>query len=109
MEKEESRKLAAIAVKALDDKLATDIKVIEIDEISPLADYFVLATGRNLNHTGTKAGFEPNHVEGHRNANWTLIDYAGVVIHIFDEEARGFYDLDRLWKDGKMIDPADLA
>ena len=51
MEKEESRKLAAIAVKALDDKLATDIKVIEIDEISPLADYFVLATGRNLNHT----------------------------------------------------------
>lgn len=119
MEKEESRKLAAIAVKALDDKLATDIKVIEIDEISPIADYFVLATGRNLNHTdalvdaveeaGTKAGFEPNHVEGHRNANWTLIDYAGVVIHIFDEEARGFYDLDRLWKDGKMIDPADLA
>ncbi|MCR5295465.1 MAG: ribosome silencing factor [Lachnospiraceae bacterium] len=119
MEKEESRKLAGIAVKTLDEKLAEDIKVIEIDGISALADYFVLATGRNTNHTealvdaveeaGTRAGFEPDHVEGHRNANWTLLDYQGVVIHIFDEEARGFYDLDRLWKDGRMIDPAELG
>ena len=113
MEKEESRKLAGIAVRALEDKLASDIKVIEIDAISPLADYFVIATGRNVNQTdamvdgveeaATKAGFEPDHIEGHHNANWTLLDYKGVIVHIFDEESRGFYDLDRLWKDGTEI------
>ena len=114
MELKESRRLAAIAVKALEDKLATDISVIEIDKISPLGDYFVIATGRNYNQTdamvdaveeaGTKAGFEPDHVEGHKNGNWTLLDYKGVVIHIFDEEARSFYDLDRIWKDGTPVD-----
>ncbi len=114
MEKEESRKLAAIAVKALEDKLGKDIKVIEIDEISPLADYFVIATGRNANQTDAmveaveeaaeKAGFVPDHIEGHKNGNWTLIDFKGVVVHVFDEEARGFYDLDRIWKDGKQIE-----
>ncbi len=118
MEKEESRRLAGIAVRALEDKLATDINVIEIDAISPLADYFVIATGRNVNQTdamvdgveeaAAKAGFEPDHIEGHRNANWTLLDYKGVIIHIFDEEARSFYDLDRLWKDGTVIDPDSL-
>ena len=118
MELKESRRLAAIAVKALEDKLATDISVIEIDQISPLGDYFVIATGRNYNQTdamvdaveeaGTKAGFEPAHVEGHKNGNWTLLDYKGVVIHIFDEEARSFYDLDRIWKDGTPVDIEEL-
>ena len=118
MEKEESRRLAAIAVKALDDKKGEDIKVIEIDEISPLADYFVLATGNNTSQTDAmveavqeaaeKAGFKVDHVEGHRNANWTLIDMTGVIVHVFDDEARGFYDLDRIWKDGKQIDIASL-
>ena len=118
MELKESRRLAAIAVKAREDKLATDISVIEIDQISPLGDYFVIATGRNYNQTdamvdaveeaGTKAGFEPDHVEGHKNGNWTLLDYKGVVIHIFDEEARSFYDLDRIWKDGTPVDIEEL-
>ena len=118
MEKEESRKLAGIAVKALEDKLASDIKVIEIDAISPLADYFGIATGRNVNQTdamvdgveeaATKAGFEPDHIEGHHNANWTLLDYKGVIVHILDEDATAFYDLDRLWKDGTESDPATL-
>ena len=51
-----------------------------------------------------KAGFVPDHIEGHKNGNWTLIDFKGVVVHVFDEEARGFYDLDRIWKDGKQIE-----
>ena len=78
----------------------------------------VTATGRNVNQTdamvdgveeaATKAGFEPDHIEGHHNANWTLLDYKGVIVHIFDEESRGFYDLDRLWKDGTEIDPNTL-
>ena len=118
MEKEESRKLAAIAVGALEDKLGRDIKVIEIDEISPLADYFVIATGRKVNQTDAmveaveeaaeKAGFSPDHIEGHKNGNCTLDDFQGVVVHVFDEEARGFYDLDRIWKDGKQIEPDEL-
>lgn len=118
MEKTESRHLAAIAVKALEEKKAEDINVIEIDGISPLADYFVIATGTNSSQTeamvdsvqekAAKEGFEPDHIEGHRNANWTLIDYKGVVVHVFDEEAREFYNLDRIWKDGKKVNFDDL-
>ncbi|HUM82544.1 MAG TPA: ribosome silencing factor [Lachnospiraceae bacterium] len=118
MEKTESRKLAAIAAAALEEKKADNVKIIEIDGISPLADYFVLASGNNTSQTeamvdnveekAAKAGFMPDHIEGHRNANWTLLDYKGVVVHVFDEEARSFYDLDRIWKDGKSISPDEL-
>jgi len=118
MKKEESRKLAGIAVRALKDKLAENVRVLEIDEISPLGDYFVLASGRNANQmeamrdsveeNAQKEGFLPDHIEGHRNANWTLMDYKGVIVHIFDEEARAFYDLDRTWQDGKEVDPDTL-
>ncbi len=118
MEKHESRELAVIAVKALDEKKATDIEVIDIEGVSPLADYFVLATGANFSQLSamvdgvqekaTMAGFEPDHVEGHRNANWTLLDYKGVVVHVFDEEAREFYGLDKLWKDGKRVGLSEL-
>lgn len=119
MEKEESRELAAIAVKALEEKKAVNVEVIEIDEISPLADYFVIASGTNLSQTdamsdavqekAAQAGFLPDHVEGHRNGNWTLIDYKGVVVHIFDEEAREFYALDHLWRDGRKVSLVDLT
>lgn len=115
MEKSESRELVGIVVEALEEKKAGHIEVIEIDEISPLADYFIISDGTNTSQTdamvqaveekAAKAGFLPDHVEGHRNANWTLIDFKGVVVHIFDEEAREFYDLARLWKDGKQLDP----
>lgn len=115
MTKEESRELVALAVSALEKKKAEHIEVIEIDDISPLADYFVIANGTNQSQTEAmveaveekagRAGIFPDHVEGHRNANWTLLDFRGVVIHIFDEEARAFYDLTRIWKDGKQLDP----
>ena len=118
MTKEESRELAGIAVKALQDKKALTVDVIEIDQISPLADYFVIGSGLNFNQTdamvreieekAAMAGYEPDHIEGHRNANWTLIDYKGVVVHVFDEEAKDFYDLAHLWKDGNRIDPDSM-
>ena len=118
MEKSESRELVGIVVAALEDKKAEHIEGIEIDEISPLADYFVIANGTNASQTDAMvegveekaalAGFTPDHIEGHRNANWTLIDYKGVVVHIFDEESREFYDLARIWKDGKSLDPHSL-
>lgn len=115
MTKEESKKLAGIAAKALESKKGTQVEVIEIDKVSPLADYFVIASGANTNQCeamveaveeqAAKAGFAPDHVEGHRSANWTLIDYKGVVVHVFDDEARDFYDLARIWQDGTKIDP----
>lgn len=118
MEKKESLALTAVIVKALDDKKAQNVEVIEIDQISPLADYFVIANGTNISQVDAlvdsvlektaMAGFQPDHVEGHRHANWTLIDFKGVVVHIFDEESREFYDLARIWQDGKKLDPADL-
>ncbi len=118
MTKEDSRTLAAVAVKALEEKKATSLEVIEIDEISPLADYFVIASGSNVNQTeamvdaveeqAALAGFVPDHREGHKNANWTLIDFKGVVVHIFDDDAKAFYDLARIWKDGKVLDPETL-
>ncbi|MDO4614058.1 MAG: ribosome silencing factor [Lachnospiraceae bacterium] len=113
MTKEESRALTDIVVKALNEKQAQDVKVIEISEISPLGDYFVIANGSNANQIqalvenveekGEKAGFQIDHVEGHRNANWTLIDFKGVIVHVFDEEAREHYDLERLWRDGSDV------
>jgi ribosome-associated protein len=119
MLKEESRHLTEIIVKALEDKKAENIEVIEIDGISPLADYFVIANGSNPSQTeamseaveecAERSGFFADHVEGHRNANWTLIDFKGVVVHIFDEEARQFYDLARIWKDGNHLDPHTLS
>ena len=118
MDKQESRELVRVIVDALEDKKAERVEVIEIDQISPLADFFVIANGTNSSQTeamvegveekAALAGFVPDHIEGHRNANWTLMDYKGVVVHIFDEEARGFYDLARIWKDGTRIDPHTL-
>lgn len=118
MEKKESKELAAVCRRTMEEKKAENIEVIEIDGISPLADYFVIASGSNFNQTdamvqaveekAAEAGFVPDHVEGHRNANWTLIDFKGVVVHVFDQEAREFYDLDRIWKDGRKVSIEEL-
>lgn len=119
MEKLESKELVGIIVRALEEKKAENIEVIEIDQISPLADFFVIANGSNANQTeamvdevqekAALAGFQADHVEGHKNANWTLIDFKGVVVHIFDQEGREFYDLARIWQDGTKLDPKSLA
>lgn len=119
MEKLESKELVGIIVRALEEKKAENIEVIEIDQISPLADFFVIANGSNANQTeamvdevqekAAMAGFQADHVEGHKNANWTLIDFKGVVVHIFDQEGREFYDLTRIWQDGTKLDPKSLA
>ena len=114
----DSRKAAAIAVAALDDKLASDIRIIRIDEVSTIADYFVIASGTNQNQVEAliesveeklaKAGYPIGHIEGIKGTGWTLMDYKDVVIHIFDQESRGFYDLERIWKDGEEIAKEDL-
>ena len=110
----ESRKMAAMACDALDDKKANDIKVIDIEKVSSLADYFIIASGSNRNQVQAmadnvdevlgKAGYPVKQIEGYSTANWILMDYGDIVIHIFDEENRLFYDLERIWRDGKTLD-----
>ena len=113
-----AKEMAAIAVEALEDKKANDISIIDIEKISTLADYFIIASGSNKNQVQAmtdeeldklgRAGFETKHVEGYRTANWILLDYGDIVIHIFDEENRLFYDLERIWRDGKAIKKEEL-
>ena len=113
MIKDTSKQMAKIAVEALKEKKGYDIKLIDISEISVLADYFIIANGGNANQVQAmvdnveeqmyKAGFETPKVEGYNNASWILLDYKDVVIHVFDEESRSFYNLERLWRDGKEI------
>lgn len=113
-----SNEIAKLAITALEDKKAEDIKVIDISEISVIADYFIIANGTNRSQIQTlsdhveetlgKAGVELKQVEGYDNANWVLLDFRDVIIHIFDKENRLFYDLERIWRDGKLIETTDL-
>ncbi len=112
------RELAKLACQALDDKKAEDIKVIDISEISVIADYFVIASASNSNQLQAlmdavdeafyKAGCQDGSIEGNRRSSWLLMDYKDVIVHLFSREDRLFYDLERIWQDGKFIDPADL-
>ena len=113
-----SKKMARLAYEALEDKKAEDIKVIEIGEISSIADYFVIADGSNASQVSAlvdnvenilgKNGFEPKRIEGVRSSNWVLMDYGDIVVHVFSREDRLFYDLERIWRDGKTVEKADL-
>lgn len=113
-----SKELAKLACDALDDKKALEIKVINIENVATLADYFIIASGTNRNQvqamadnvdeTLGRAGYESKQIEGYQNANWILMDYRDIVIHIFDEENRLFYDLERIWRDGTVIEVEDL-
>ena len=110
---EESKKMARLAVDALEDKKAEDITILDISEVSVLADYFIIAGGSNRNQVQAmadsaedalgRAGYEPKQIEGYQSANWILLDYKDIIIHIFDRENRMFYDLERIWRDGKQI------
>lgn len=113
------KELAQIAIEALEDKKAEDIRIIDISEISTLADYFIIANGTNRSQIQAladnveealgRAGLSLKQVEGYETANWILMDYRDIIVHVFDKENRLFYDLDRIWRDGKQIDVTDLA
>ena len=115
----DSKQLAKTAYDALADKKAEDIKVLGISEITVLADYFIIAGGTNRNQVqamadnveemiGKTFGISPNHIEGYQNANWILMDYGDIVVHLFDRENRLFYDLEKVWGDGKIVSVEDL-
>lgn len=113
-----SKEIARITYQALDEKKAEDIKVIEIGDITIIADYFIIANGTNSSQVQalvdnvqqvlTKHGHEPKRIEGVRSASWILMDYGDVVVHIFSKEDRLFYDLERIWRDGKIISKEQL-
>ena len=109
-----AKEIIAVAVKALDDKKGKDLQVLFTADQTTLADYFIICTGTSntqvralaeaVEEALSKAGEEPHHIEGHRGGQWTLLDYSAVVIHVFTEEGRAFYDLERLWSDAKPVD-----
>ena len=109
-----SQEYCKIAVAALEDRKAEDVKIIDIREISPVADYFVIADGTNQNQRDAceealyKAGLKTKQIEGNSSSTWILMDYGDIIVHIFSKEDRLFYDLERIWRDGKIVDVADL-
>lgn len=113
-----SKELAKIAVKALDDKKGEEITVIDISEVSVLADYFIIAGGSNRSQIQamadnvdeylSKNGGTLKQIEGYDAGNWVLLDFQDVIVHIFDKENRLFYDLERIWRDGRLVNAEEL-
>ena len=114
----ESREMAKLAIRALEDKKGEEIKVIDISKVSVLADYFIIASGSNRSQVQAlsdnvaevlgRAGVDAKQVEGYETANWILLDFNDVIVHVFDQENRLFYDLERIWRDGKTISMEEL-
>lgn len=110
--------IAAIAAKALENKKARDVKVLKTAEQTVLADYFVICNGTSSTHIKalvdevdkelSEAGEPPIRREGLRSDIWVLMDFGCVIVHVFTDEARKFYNLERLWSDSEEIDPATL-
>ena len=113
-----AKEIAKNAFMFLDEKKAIDIKIIDISNISVIADYFIICGGSNSRQVQAiaenveeklgKMGVEPKSTEGYSSANWILLDYQDVIIHVFNQEQRLFYGLERIWVDGKMVEIADL-
>ena len=110
---EQAKKMVKTAYQALDEKKGEDIKIINLEGISVLADYFIIANGTNSSQVQAlvdnveeelhKAGYSLKQREGYSNGNWVLLDFGDIIVHIFDRENRLFYDLERIWRDGKEI------
>ena len=109
------KELAMIAVKALDEKKGREIAAIQVTEQTTLADYFVIATGSSNTQINAlcgavekamkeQAGEDPMRREGYRDGTWVLLDYGCIAVHVFNAEAREFYGLERLWRDGTPVD-----
>ncbi len=114
----DSKKMAKLAVEALEDKKASDVTVIDISGVTCIADYFIIANGQNSNQVQAmvdnvtdklgRAGYDYSHIEGYNAANWVLVDYKDIVIHVFSSDDRRFYDIERIWRDGKFITTEEL-
>ena len=113
-----AKEVAYQVTKALDAKKGMDIQLLKIDEVSSLADYFLICTGTSNTHVKTLCDYAEYEMEqlgepmlgreGHRGNTWELLDYGSVVVHVFTEEAREFYKLERLWADGENVDLSNI-
>jgi ribosome-associated protein len=107
-----------VALKAVEEKKAIDILVLDISSIATFASYFLLCTGESSRQIHAivdeverklrEEGYRPSHIEGYRNAEWVLMDYLDLVVHVFSKSARAYYDLERLWRDSKKLDTKKL-
>ncbi|WP_143319049.1 ribosome silencing factor [Clostridium sp. HBUAS56010] len=114
----QSVEMVKAAYNALSDKKGEDISIIDIRNVSVVADYFIIASGTNTSQVQAmvdnveeelgKKGFVCKQMEGYRTANWILMDYGDIIVHVFDRDNRLFYDLERIWRDGKTIEMKDL-
>ena len=113
-----SKEMTKLAYQALEDKKAEDIRIIDISRVSVLADYFIIANGSNRSQIQAlsdnveeclgRAGVPAKQIEGYDTANWVLLDFGDIIVHVFDKENRLFYDLERIWRDGKPIEKEEL-
>ena len=113
-----SNEIARLVIEALEDKKAEDIKVIDISQLTVIADYFIIAGGSNRSQIQAlsdnvaeklgRAGHPLKQMEGYDTANWVLMDFGDVIVHVFDKENRLLYDLERIWRDGRQIAREDL-
>ena len=114
----QSKEMATIACKALEEKKGEDIRIIDISNISVLADYFIIANGTNdsqiramvdeVENSLLKAGYKVKQREGYGLGNWVLLDFQDIIVHVFDKENRLFYNLERIWSDGKEVTLEDI-
>ena len=114
----QAAKMTQLAIAALEDKKAEDITLIDIAKVSVLADYFIIADGSNVNQVQAmvdnvdevlgRAGYECKQMEGYGTGGWILMDYGDIIVHAFCREDRLFYDLERIWRDGKVLDESEL-
>lgn len=118
MNQKDAKRMAALAYDAIEDKKGESISVIDIGTVSVLADYFIIASGGNVNQVQAiadnvqevlyQAGYHDCKVEGYQSGQWVLLDFGCVVVHVFSREDRRFYDLERIWRDGKFLDKESL-
>ncbi len=120
MKKNDVKRQVSEAITACHEKQAGEITILELEQGSgAFTDYFVVCSGTNprqiqaiadeVEERLEKAGQHPTHIEGYKQAEWVLLDYVDFVVHVFSEKARKFYDLERLWKSAKRLEPSELA
>ncbi|MBQ4616957.1 MAG: ribosome silencing factor [Clostridia bacterium] len=114
-----AKNIAALVVRSLDKHKARDIRVIDVEDVTSICDCFVIAHGNSSTQVRALSdyvekelkeqhGIDPLRTEGYQSSSWVLVDYGEVIVHVFNEETRGFYDLERLWKDGTDVDIAEF-
>ena len=113
------KELALKIARLLDTKKALDLSLLEVTGVTEIADYFVICTGNSSTQVRAfseevefklkQEGILPLHIEGHQTKSWVVMDYGSVVVHVFDPEARAYYDLERLWADGVAVPPSEYA